>query len=105
MNSDKNRTLKFSIAATSMLLAAAAALVVPAIAVHAQSTTPQPLSVNIQIDGFQPDSSSPFVVKGDFIGQGVWQRLVGPVLGTPSPQSPAPRDSLEKLANSSTART
>ena len=83
MNFEKNKARKFSMAATSVLLAAAAALVVPAIGVEAQSTAPQSLSVNVQIDGFQPDSSSPFVVKGDFIGQGIWQRLIGPVLGTP----------------------
>ena len=39
--------------------------------------------------GFQADSSSPFIVKGDLIGTGVWQRVVGPVLGAPYTAIPA----------------
>jgi hypothetical protein len=89
MNFEKNKTRKFSMAVTSLLLAATAALVLPTTNVRAQSSTPQPLLFNLQIDGFQSDSSSPFVVKGDPIGQGVWKHLIGPVLGTPFTLIPA----------------
>ena len=72
----------FRIVAAGTLLLAVAVLIAPAIHVRAQSTT-QPLIVNIRIDGFQPDLSSPFEVQGDFIGTGAWQTLTAPLLGPP----------------------
>jgi len=70
-------------------LGAVAALVVPAIHLRAQSE-PEPINIKVEIDGFQPDPSSPFEVTGDYVGTGVWQHLVGPLLGPLFTSIPGP---------------
>jgi len=62
----------------SVLLAAAAVVVVPAVTVRAQQS-----EAEFKVDGIQANSSSPFVVSGDYIGAGtVWKHMIGPVLST-----------------------
>jgi hypothetical protein len=75
-------TLRSLMTGATVALCTVAVLVLPAIHVRAQSG-PAPFTINVQIGGFQPDPSSPFQVKGDFIGTGVWQTLTAPLLGPP----------------------
>ncbi len=83
MNSERSR--KLQIAAAAVLLTAATALVAPS--VRADLSIPAlpkaDYPVKFDVRGFQTDSSSAFLVYIDGVGPGVWQRLVGPVLGSP----------------------
>lgn len=64
----------------SVLLALAAVVVVPSVHVRAQANS-NVSGGEFIVNGFQADSSSPFNVQGDLIGKGVWQHMVGPILG------------------------
>ena len=68
------------VAVAGTLLALALVIVVPAVRVRAQPKA-SPALVQFVVSGFQADSSSPFVLSGDQIGEGaVWQHLDGPFI-------------------------
>jgi hypothetical protein len=82
INSKSNKSGTFQFAASGTLLRAGLILVSRCPGHPCSGAVgPEPFIINLQIDGFQPDPSSPFEVKGDFIGTGVWQRLSGAILG------------------------
>jgi len=63
------------------LLTLAALVVVPGIPAQAQSGAAQS-SIQFVVSGFQANSSSPFLLQGDLVGEGaVWQHVAGPFLG------------------------
>ncbi len=69
------------VAVTLPLFAAVPLLVVSAVHVRAQSGDAWPsVLVDVKATGFRASNSSPFAITGT-IGEGVWQRLVGPILG------------------------
>jgi hypothetical protein len=77
MNTRTERIMKRQVVTLpGALLALAAALVAPA---RAQ---PQPDgSIRFVVSGFQVNSTSPFLLQGDLMGEGaVWQRVAGPFL-------------------------
>ena len=68
------------VAVAGTLLALALVIAVPAVSVRAQPKA-SPTQVQFVVSGFQADSSSPFVLSGDQIGEGaVWQHLDGPFI-------------------------
>lgn len=71
-------------AVTKALLAVVALVVVSAVRVRAQPT-PSPVQlITITADGFQANSTSPLILRGDLIGdRAVWHRLAGPFLSGP----------------------
>lgn len=79
MNTRMGRTMKPQVvAAPGALLALAAVLVVP---VRAQSQPAGPPSIQFVVSGFQANTTAPFLLQGDLIGEGaVWQRVAGPFL-------------------------
>jgi hypothetical protein len=83
MRAAMNKTMKWcTITITGVLIAA---MVEPGVPVRADSNIPTlpkaDYPVKFDVRGFQTNSSSPFLVYIDGLGPGVWQRLVGPVLG------------------------
>jgi hypothetical protein len=64
-------------ALSSVLLTMAAFVIMSALPIHAQANQ---YPVKLDARGKQDNSSSPFRIKVDQLGTGVWQHLVGPVL-------------------------
>lgn len=63
------------------LLALSTFAFAPAILAQAQSGAAQS-QIQFVVSGFQADSSSPFLLQGDLVGEGaVWQHVTGPFLG------------------------
>jgi hypothetical protein len=68
---------------SQLVAAARALLVVGAFAVVQAQPAPVQL-ITITADGFQANSTSPLILRGDLIGDGaVWHRLAGPFLSSP----------------------
>jgi hypothetical protein len=84
---DAHMTLNLSkkhVAGTTVAgLLALGAITLSSAALAAGAEEHPPFFLELIVDGFQASSSSPFLVKGHEIGNGVWQRLVGPILGLP----------------------
>jgi hypothetical protein len=69
------------VALRGALLALATVLVVLAVPLQAQPGA-GPASIQFVVNGFQANSSAPFLLQGDQVGEGaVWQHLAGPFLG------------------------
>ena len=77
MNSTSGKIAKRHFVVLSALLALAAAMVVP---LRAQSDGANLSVEDFVVNGFQANNSAPFQVKGNPIGNAVWQRTAGPFL-------------------------
>jgi len=77
MNTRMRTLIKRHIIAIPVLLALVAVLV-PRVQAQPESSD---LAVDeFIVNGVQASSSSPFLVKGNLIGNGVWQHVIGPLL-------------------------
>jgi hypothetical protein len=78
MNKRMRTLMKRNVIAILVLLALVAVLVPPRVQAQPESSD---LAVDeFIVNGVQASSSSPFLVKGNLIGNGVWQQVIGPVL-------------------------
>jgi len=80
MNTRTERIMKRQVVTLpGALLALAAALVVPT---RAQAPSDaSSASIQFVVSGFQANSTAPFLLQGDLVGEGaVWQRVAGPFL-------------------------
>lgn len=81
MNTRMGRTMKPQVVATTgALLALAAVLAVPVCA-QAPPDTSSKKKIRFEVSGFQTNSTAPFLLQGDLVGEGaVWQHVAGPFL-------------------------
>jgi hypothetical protein len=79
LNLSKKRAARATVAG----LLALGAMTLSSAALAAGAQEHPPVFLELIVNGFQASSSSPFLVKGHEIGNGVWQRQVGPILGLP----------------------
>ena len=80
METNKIRKPSPLVALNTVLLTLAWVVTMAALPARAQHNQ---YPVKFDARGKQADSSSPFLIKVDEYGTGVWQRLVGPVLSPP----------------------
>ncbi len=79
-NETKNKKTR-CITTSGLLLVGAVMVIAPVIPARAQPNLPNVVFHTLELDGYQPDSSSPLIVQGEPVGENaIWQRIVGPLL-------------------------